>query len=162
MWQRSIYTIVRLRQLKFKTTLLLSAFVAKTTLMNLKIYKPILSLPLMAAITYLIHKSVFYLLEIKETTFLYSMETLYLLFLGMSTLVFIVLLKVKERSFDNVGMSFLLATSVKMVFCYLILKPILRINTYDNSLEKVNFFVIFVLFLTIETVLTIRILNKKQ
>lgn len=140
----------------------LSAFAAKTTLMNLKIFKPILSLPLLAGITYLIHKSIFHLLEIKETTFLYSIETLYLLFLGMSTLVFIVLLKVKERSFDNVGMSFLLGTSVKMVFCYLILKPILRINTYENSLEKVNFFVIFVLFLTIETVLTIRILNKKQ
>ncbi len=90
------------------------------------------------------------------------METLYLLFVAMSILVFIVVLKVKGRSFDNVGMSFLLATTVKMVFCYLILNPILRINSHDNSLEKVNFFGIFVLFLTIETVLTIRILNKKQ
>lgn len=90
------------------------------------------------------------------------METIYLLFLGMSILVFTVVLKVKEQNFDNIGMSFLLATTVKMVFCYLILKPILRFNTNDNSLEKVNFFSVFVLFLTIETVLTIRILNKKQ
>jgi len=130
--------------------------------MNLKNYRPILSLLLVAGITYLIHKSFFYLLEMKEDTFFYSMETLYLLFLGMSIVVFTIVLKVKQRSFDNVGMSFLLATTVKMVFCYLILKPILRINTHDNSIEKVNFFVIFVLFLTIETVLTIRILNKKQ
>lgn len=135
---------------------------AKTTPMNLKNYKPLLNLLLLAGIAYLIHKIIFYLLEIKEATFLYSIEMLYLLFLGMSTVVFIILLKVKQRNFDNVGMSFLLSTSVKMVFCYLILKPILRLNTHDNSLEKFNFFGIFVLFLTIETVLTIRILNKKQ
>jgi hypothetical protein len=55
----------------------------------------------------------------------------------MSTLIFIVLLK--EKSFDNVGMSFLLGTSIKMVFCYLILKPILHIVTYNNTIEKVNF-----------------------
>jgi hypothetical protein len=134
----------------------------KTPQMNLKNYKPILNLTLLAGIAYLSHKIIFYLLKIKETTFLYSMETLYLLFLGMSTLVFIVVLKVKERSFDNVGMSFLLATSVKMVFCYLILKPILRLNAQGDSSEKVNFLVTFILFLTIETVLTIRILNKKQ
>ncbi|MFT5714188.1 MAG: hypothetical protein ACI9WT_000734 [Flavobacterium sp.] len=135
---------------------------AKTTPMNLKNYKPILNLVTLAGIIYLIHKIIFYLLKIKETTFLYSLETLYLLFLGMSTLVFIVVLKVRERSFDNVGMSFLLATTVKMVFCYLILKPILRLNAQSNSPEKVNFLVTFILFLTIETVLTIRILNKKQ
>jgi hypothetical protein len=135
---------------------------AKTTPMNLKNYKPLLNLLLLAGIAYLIHKIIFYVLEIKEATFLYSIEMLYLLFLGMSTVVFIILLKVKQRNFDNVGMSFLLSTSVKMVFCYLILKPILRLNTHDNSLEKFNFFGIFVLFLTIETVLTIRILNKKQ
>jgi hypothetical protein len=130
--------------------------------MNLKNYKPILNLLLLAGIAYLGHKFIFHFLKIKETSLLYSIETLYLLFLGMSTLVFIVVLKVKERSFDNVGMSFLLATSVKMVFCYLILKPILRLDTNDNALEKVNFFMTFVLFLTIETVLTIRIVNKKQ
>jgi uncharacterized membrane protein YjgN (DUF898 family) len=100
--------------------------------------------------------------KINGNAFLYPMETIYLLFLGMSILVFTVVLKVKEQNFDNIGMSFLLATTVKMVFCYLILKPILRFNTNDNSLEKVNFFSVFVLFLTIETVLTIRILNKKQ
>lgn len=130
--------------------------------MNLKNYRPILNLVLLAGIAYLIHKFIFHLLKISETTFVYSMETLYLLFLVMSTLVFIVVVKVKGRSFDNVGMSFLLATTVKMVFCYLILKPILRVDADDNSLEKVNFFVIFALFLTIETVLTIRILNEKQ
>jgi hypothetical protein len=136
--------------------------VAKSTPMNLKNYKPILSVVLLSSIAYVIHKFIFHFFEIKETAFLYSIETLYLLFLGMSIIVFIVVLKVKQRSFDNVGMSFLLATSVKLVFCYLVLNPILRLNADYNSVEEVNFFGIFVLFLTIETVLTIRILNKKE
>jgi hypothetical protein len=37
------------------------------------------------------------------------------------------------------GMSFLLGTSIKMVFCYLILKPILHIVTYNNTIEKLIF-----------------------
>jgi hypothetical protein len=72
------------------------------------------------------------------------------------------LLKVKERSFDNIGMSFLLSTSVKMIFCYLILRPLLQVSSHNITIEKKNFFMIFILFLAIETVLTIRILNEKQ
>jgi hypothetical protein len=74
----------------------------------------------------------------------------------------VVLLKVKERSFDNVGMSFLLTTSIKMIVCYLILKPILQVTFQNNAVEKKNFFMMFILFLAIETILTIRILNEKQ
>lgn len=130
--------------------------------MNLKNQKPLLSLALLAGIAYLLHKFIFYVFKIDVTSFQYSLEVLYLLFFGMSTLIFIVLLKVKEKSFDNVGMSFLLGTSIKMVFCYLILKPILHITIYDNKIEKVNFFGMFILFLLMETVLTIRILKEKQ
>jgi hypothetical protein len=130
--------------------------------MNLKKLKPLFSLIVLATIAYLLHKIIFYFLKVNDDTFLYSLETLYILFLGLSTLVFIVLLKVKERSFDNVGMSFLLATSVKMVFCYLILRPILQASNHNNTIEKRNFLVMFILFLAIETIVTIRILNEKQ
>jgi hypothetical protein len=130
--------------------------------MNFKTQKPILSLTALAGIAYLLHKIIFFAFKINVTSFQYSIEVLYLLFFGMSTLIFIVLLKVKEKSFDNVGMSFLLGTSVKMVFCYLILKPILHIVTFDNTIEKVNFFGMFILFLSMETVLTIRILKEKK
>ncbi len=130
--------------------------------MDLKNYKPILLLVLLAGVTYGIHQLIFHFLGISDHGFLYSLETLYVFFLSLSTIVFFVLLKVKERSFDNVGMSFLVSTSIKMVFCYILLKPILKINNYDNKIEKINFFVMFILFLAIETVLTIRILNQKR
>ena len=130
--------------------------------MNLKNYKPLLPLFTLVGLAYVLHRVAFYLLDFNDATFYYSLETLYVLFLGLSVLVFIVLLKVKDRSFDNVGMSFLLSTSIKMIVCYLILKPILQATTQNNAIEKKNFFMMFILFLAIETVLTIRILNEKQ
>ena len=134
----------------------------KTNTMNFKKYKLFLPLLVLAGLSYLVHRSVFYMLDINDTTFYYSIETLYLLFLILSVMVFVVLLKVKERSFDNVGMSFLLSTSIKMIVCYLILKPILQVTIQNNAIEKINFFMMFILFLAIETILTIRILNEKQ
>jgi hypothetical protein len=44
------------------------------------------------------------------------MEALYLLFWYVHFDIYCFTLKVKEKSFDNVGMSFLLGTTVKMVF----------------------------------------------
>jgi hypothetical protein len=129
--------------------------------MNLKRNKSFLHLIALAVITYLLHKLVLFAFDINVDSFYYSLEILYVLFLGLSTLVFIVLLIVKEKSFDNVGMSFLLATSVKMVFCYIILRPLLQVPGHANKIEKINFFMIFFMFLSIETILTIRILNEK-
>jgi hypothetical protein len=130
--------------------------------MSLKKYRPLLSLTALVGLAYLIHRVIFYALDINDTSFYYSIETLYLLFLVLSIMVFVVLLKVKERSFDNVGMSFLLSTSIKMIVCYVILKPILQVTSEENTLEKINFFMMFIIFLAIETILTIRILNEKQ
>lgn len=130
--------------------------------MNLQNYKPLFFLTVLALIAFGLHSCIFSYLTISDCKFLYSVEFLYLFFYVLSCVVFIILIKVKERSFDNVGMSFLLSTTVKMIFCYLILKPILQIKSYDNTIEKINFFMTFALFLAIETVLTIRILNEKQ
>lgn len=116
----------------------------------------------LATFFYVVHKTVFHFLVIDDQDFYYSLEKLYAVFYVLSLIVFIILLKVKEKSFDTVGMSFLLSTSVKMIFCFLLLKPILKNASPENTLEKMNFFVVFILFLAIETILTIRLLNEKQ
>jgi hypothetical protein len=48
-----------------------------------------------------------------------------------------------------------------MVVSFFIVRPILN-STTENTIEKANFFFIFILFLAIETLITIRLLNKKQ
>jgi len=130
--------------------------------MNLKKLFPFLTLLGITVVLYIIHRIVFYGLDIHQEVFHYSLETLYLFFFALSAIIFKVILTIKERSFDNVGMSFLLATSIKMVFCYVILRPILQIPKGENPTEKINFFILFIVFLTIETLFTIRLVNEKQ
>lgn len=130
--------------------------------MNPKKALPFLTLLGIAFLLYVIHKMVFYSFNINQEPFHYSLETLYLFFFVLSVIIFKVLLTIKERSFDNVGMSFLLVTSIKMVFCYLILRPLLQVPKPNDPTEKINFFILFIVFLTIETLFTIRLVNEKQ
>lgn len=129
--------------------------------MILKNYKYLLFLFISVVVAYVVHKLVFYFFKIDQQTFYYSLEQLYGIFFILSFVIVFILLMIRKRNFDQLGMSFLLLTSSKLVFYYLLLKPILNITHYDIRIEKINFFVLFVLFLTIETVVTIRILSKK-
>jgi hypothetical protein len=130
--------------------------------MNLKKYQSIFHVFLFTIGVYSLHKLLFYVFKIENASLYYPLETLYMLFLSMSTIVLFVLIKVKEKSFDNTGMTFLLATSIKMIFCFIILRPLLLVTNQINTLDKKNFFTLFILFLTIETIITIRLLGKKQ
>jgi hypothetical protein len=132
--------------------------------MKLEKHKAIFSLLKLAIIFYIIHKLFFLVFKanLKTETFYYSIETLYLFFSTCSILILFILLKVKEKSIDNLGMTFLLITSIKMIVCYVIVYPILRLTNQNSILEKINFLVLFILFLAFETIVTIRILNNKQ
>jgi hypothetical protein len=95
----------------------------------------------------------------KEVNLYYSIPLLYQLFLMLSAVILIIVTKISEKNFDNTGMVFMIATSIKMVVAYFLVRPILLIE--DNKIEKINFFIIFILFLLIETILVAKILNKK-
>lgn len=94
-------------------------------------------------------------------SFYYSISFLYLLYVVFTKFILFVIVKVSEKNFDNIGMTFLVCTAVKLAVSYFMLRPVLNSPT-ENTIEKVNFFFIFILFLAIETLITIRLLNKKQ
>lgn len=85
----------------------------------------------------------------------------YLLFSLGSTLVLTVVHIVYQRNKDIVGMSFLLVTMVKFILAGIIGRPLWS-GDGSSRMAQWNFLALFLLFLAIETVLTIRILNKKQ
>lgn len=118
-------------------------------------------LMLAIAVFYCIHKVLFSFFGLDTTNFEYSLLQLYLFFAVFSIAIIILLLKVRQKNLDIVGNTFLLVTSVKMVVCYVFGRPILKNITQENPLEKWNFFTLFVLFLILETIVTIGILNKK-
>lgn len=132
--------------------------------MDFKKYKPILEILLIAIPFYILHKIVFSItnLSSKAGMFQYSLEQLYGFFLIAALLIIFVLIKIRQKNLDNVGNVFMLLTCLKMVVAYVLLRPILNFANESQHLEKINFFVIFIGFLAIETIIAIRILNNKQ
>lgn len=132
--------------------------------MNLKKYWPVFEITGISIVAYILHKLIFYFLRDnpKLSNFYYPVETEYVFFLLCSIVILLVLIQVKARNIDNVGYTFLLLTSIKMMLSYAFLKPILNLGGANLAIEKINFFIIFAVFLAIETIVTIRILNNKQ
>ena len=114
------------------------------------------------ALLYGMHRVFFSFFEFDTTQFKYSLLQLYLFFGLCSVVIIALLLVIRQKDLDIVGNTFLLATTIKMVACYLVARPILTNITQGNPLEKWNFFFLFILFLLLETVVTIVILNKKE
>jgi hypothetical protein len=132
--------------------------------MNLKKHQPIIETILISVLVYLLHKVFFGLNDNnpKFQNFHFSLETIYGFFLLCSVLIVFALIKVKEKNIDSVGFGFIWATLIKMGLSFVVLSSILQSGNLNMKIEKINFFIIFALFLTIETLITIRILNNKQ
>ncbi|TDO83849.1 hypothetical protein EV143_101291 [Flavobacterium chryseum] len=130
--------------------------------MLLKNYKPILHLFFFALAAYILHRAVFLFLKVNPQNFYYSIEFLYLIFFGISALLYLILLIVKKKNFEIVGMAFLFGTFTQMLLGYLVLRPILENKSEEVMIEKISFFLTFILFLLFETLLTVRLLNEKR
>ena len=132
--------------------------------MNLKKYQSLLEVLLVSAAAFFMHQLFFWCFrnDQKTSELYYSLLELYGFFLGCSLGILFLLILVKSKSIDNVGYTFLLLTCIKMAIAYAFLTPVLKIEDQNGTFEKSNFFVVFALFLAIETMATIRILNNKQ
>ncbi|MGV3697684.1 hypothetical protein [Flavobacterium sp.] len=126
--------------------------------------KPIFILAILAILGLIVHKTLFYFFvpKVFENNFIYPVSLLYLSFFGYSAGMILLLEKIKKVNIDSVGYTFLLVTSIKMVVAFLFLRPIIAEDLPKTTTEKISFFIIFIYFLTIETIVTIRILNNKQ
>lgn len=93
--------------------------------------------------------------------FSYSLETIYTVLCVFSIIILVTLLIVNSRNKDVVGLTYLLITSIKAGIIFFIFSGIIS-SSNKNTVERINFFIVFILFLAIETLITIRLLNKKQ
>ncbi len=118
-------------------------------------------LMLLMGLIYIIHKVSFSIFNVNTQKFSYSLEKLYIFFSAFSILILAILFKVKKRNLDIVGNLFLLLTTIKMIVSYIIARPILNLSGND-AIEKWNFFILFILFLGLETLFTIYLLNSKR
>jgi len=132
--------------------------------MNLKQYQLLLAAFVVSIIAFLFHKILFYLFlpNNLESDFVYTLTKLYGFFFLLSMLILFILIKVGQVNMTNVGLTFILLTTFKMGIAFVFLKPILGSNSPHTGIEKTNFLIVFLFFLTIETLLTIRLINNKQ
>lgn len=132
--------------------------------MNLKKYRPILEVLILSAVFYLIHKLFFFLNgdNPEFQGFHLPIEAVYGFFFTCSILILFVLIKVKAKNIDYVGYTFILLTFIKMAGSYAVLYPILHSGNRNMEIEKIDFFIIFALFLAIETIVTVRLLNDNN
>lgn len=126
--------------------------------------RPLFTVIVAALVGLAIHKGLFWLWvpSVYEADFIYSLTTLYLSFALVSLVIVFILQIVKERSIDNVGFTYLFLTGLKMAVAYVFMLPILALQLAKTPAEKMSFFGVFIYFLAIETLVTIRILNNKQ
>jgi hypothetical protein len=135
----------------------------KLTNNQLQKFRPLLETITIATISFVIHQLILlFFYSNLQKNFHYSITTIYAFFIICSLLIVLILIRMKEKNIDSVGNTFLLITCIKMALSYIFVLPILENITKSGQLEKFNFFVVFALFLSIETIVTIRILNKKQ
>ena len=133
-------------------------------MIQLKKYQPILELSIVSTVVFLVHKLFFFIKRNNPSfqNFHYQIETVYFFFFVCSLILLCILIPVKAKNIDNVGYTFLLVTCIKMVIAYIVLLPIFNTNLENASIEKINFFIVFALFLAIETIITIRIVNNNR
>lgn len=131
--------------------------------LNLKKHQPILEVVAVSIVGYFVHKLFFYIERNNPSfqNFQCSIEIIYGFFLVCSISIVFILIQIKARSIDNVGYIFLLLTCIKMGISYAFISPILDSDAQNLAVEKMNFFIVFALFLAIETTVTIRMLNNK-
>lgn len=132
--------------------------------MDRKKYKTIFTLLIIASLLTVLNILILKYLVSKEVyeSFHYPLPLLYLIFTALSGLILWIQIKIKKNNSEQIGYVFLLTTSVKMGLCYALLYPILNQDRESLYFEKINFFIIFVLFLAIEVVLTSRLLNDND
>ena len=132
--------------------------------MKKELFQSVSLLFLCSICCFILHKLVFYICNYVpiENQFQYSIVTLYGFFFCCALLITVLLFFIKRREINNVGNSFMFLTILQMPFAYFLLYSILKTSSKYASFEKINFFVIFLLFLAIETLVSIRILNNKQ
>lgn len=106
---------------------------------------------------FFLHQLLFAFLNIEDSEFVFTIVQLYFFFGFFALLTEVILQKIKQKNIDLVGNVFLGLTLTKMMFCFVIGNYI-----SDKLIERNNFLALFFIFLFIETVSAIKLLNSKN
>ncbi|MFA5556451.1 MAG: DUF6168 family protein [Flavobacteriaceae bacterium] len=128
-----------------------------------KKYSPFFLVILCTVLLFFVHKSIVTFSGWNEVfnEFHYALEKLYLVFGLASLLIIFILIKVKQRNFDQIGMTFMALITVKMATFYFVFKSVITDRTDEVQWERTNFIILFMTFLIMETLISAQILKSK-
>ena len=133
-------------------------------MIKIKTLQPVFMILLFSVVTFIVFKLVYSLFNLNQKVdlFMYSLTFLVVLFAILSCAIIALLQIVKRKNFDSVGYAFMALTSLKIGLLLFWAQPILKNTAEIAKFEKINFFILFALFLAIETIVAAQILNNKQ
>ena len=113
-------------------------------------------------IGYVLHYLALTFLNVDVTTFYYSVAIIYLFFALFSLAIVWATVKINDFYETYVGMVFIAAISLKMVFGYLVLRPVLALETSASVLEKKNILIVLLASVAIDVFFAVKTINKKK
>ncbi len=113
-------------------------------------------------ISYVLHYLALTFLNVDATTFCYSVAIIYLFFALFSLAILWATVKINDFYETYVGMVFIAAISLKMVFGYLVLRPVLALETSASILEKKNILIVLLASVAIDVFFAVKTINKKK
>lgn len=113
---------------------------------------------LISIVFFIIHFGIVTFLNMIETTpFLMS----YALQFIMTLVVLLLMIKIYEKAKEQLGFAFLGLSTLKVGISYFFATGYLFQNKAMLETNKINFFITFLFFLSLDVYFTIRLLNKK-
>lgn len=114
----------------------------------------------------LIVSLVFFLIHFGIVSYLDKLDLMkflmsYSLQFVMTISIVLAMIKIYEIAKEQLGFAFLGLSTLKVVISYFFATEYLFQNQQMLQINKINFFVIFLFFLSVDVYFTIRLLNKK-
>lgn len=117
-------------------------------------------------VQFLLISSVFFLIHFSVVAFFSKINVLgfllsYALQFIISFAIFMAVKKIYEIAKDQLGFAFLGLSSFKVIISYVFVTNYLFLDKTMIENNKINFFITFLFFLSLDVYFTIRLLNKK-
>jgi hypothetical protein len=105
---------------------------------------------------------VFHYLIIKNLSLFIPLINIYLFNFLMTVMGLAILYLIYDKFNDKVGFTFLAIGIIKMAIAVSFLMPLIKSNFSNKIPDTLNFFFCYFIFLIIESVFMVKLLNKKQ
>lgn len=101
-------------------------------------------------------------LLVKKIQLFIPLQNIYFFNYSLSLVVLLILYYIHNKFNDKVGYAFLALGILKMMVSIYFLMPLIELDFSNKIPDTLNFFFCYFMFLIIESIILVKLLNKKQ